>query len=219
MRTNPISDITEFVLGRTGDHMLAGYFFSWVLTLGFLALFAASLWIARKNWEEDPTQRTGHHLATWAMRLLIGCMWFQGSLWKLPFPVSGGLQGWTLNMVEHAAFPFHSWIAKNIYANIMPIITPVVFFTEMGLAVSFMLGLFVRPMAVLGMLFVVHLYFGLYRHPAEWPWLYVFLIFTQAMFFLHNAGKSLGLDAMLARNPIGPFKGEGLVARLHRQYG
>ena len=52
----------------------------------FLALIAASVWIARKNWQDDPEQRTGHHLATWGMRFFIGTMWFQGSLWKLPLP-------------------------------------------------------------------------------------------------------------------------------------
>ena len=80
-----------------------------------------------------------------------------------------------------------------------------------------MLGFMVRPLAVIGMLFVVHLYFGLYQHPAEWPWLYIFLIFVQGMFFMHQAGKSLGLDAMLSRKAFGPFVGDGLVARLYRQ--
>jgi hypothetical protein len=75
----------------------------------------------------------------------------------------------------------------------------------------------VRPLAVIGMLFVVHLWLGLYQHPHEWPWLYVFLIFVQGFFLLDNAGKSLGLDGLLARAPPGPFAGEGLIARLYRR--
>ena len=55
------------------------------------------------------------------------------------------------------------------------------------------------------MLFTLHLWLGLYRHPSEWPWLYIFLVFVQGYFFLDNAGKSLGLDALLARRPWGPF--------------
>jgi hypothetical protein len=27
------------------------------------------------------------------MRVMIGTMWYQGSIWKLPLPVAGGLQG------------------------------------------------------------------------------------------------------------------------------
>ena len=58
----------------------------------FLVLLAASLWIARVNWREDATQHTGVHVTTWVCRVLIGCQWFQGCLWKLPLPVSGGFE-------------------------------------------------------------------------------------------------------------------------------
>ena len=89
--------------------------------------------------------------------------------------------------------------------------------TELSLAIAFILGFLVRPMGVVGMLFVAHLWVGLYLNPAEWPWLYIFLIFVQGFFVLNNAGRSLGLDALLARAPIGPLVGEGLVARLYRR--
>jgi uncharacterized membrane protein YphA (DoxX/SURF4 family) len=183
----------------------------------FLVLFAASVWIAYKNWQADPTQRTREHLVTWFMRLMIGCMWFQGSLWKLPLPVSGGLQYWTEELSKYAAFDIHRWIATNIFVPLLPLINPLVYLTELSLAVAFMLGLMVRPLAVVGMLFVVHLWLGLYQHPNEWPWLYIFLIFVQGFFVLYNAGRSLGLDAMIARAPFGPFAGEGIVARLYRR--
>ena len=218
MKINPFYDTWEFLLGRTGDHGNAGLFFAWILTLGFLVLLAAGAWIAWRNWQDDPTQRTAENVWTWLMRTLIGCMWFQGSLWKLPLPVSGGLTGWTGQLAEHAAFPLHSWIANNIFIPALPILNPIVFLTEFGLAVSFILGFFVRPFAVLGMLFVAHLWLGLYRHPGEWPWLYVFLIFVQGMFYLHNAGKSLGLDAMMVRKPWGPLVGKGAIANLYRRF-
>jgi hypothetical protein len=57
------------------------------------------------------------------------------------------------------------------------------------------------------MLFVTQLWLVLYLHPGEWPWLCIFLIFVQGFFFLDNAGKSLGLDALLARAPVGHFAG------------
>jgi hypothetical protein len=151
------------------------------------------------------------------MRLMIGCMWFQGSLWKLPLPVSGGLSYWTQELSQYAAFDIHKWIATNVFIPLLPLINPLVYLTELSLAVAFMLGFMVRPLAVVGMLFVVHLWLGLYQHPHEWPWLYVFLIFVQGFFLLDNAGKSLGLDGLLARAPPGPFAGEGLIARLYRR--
>lgn len=217
MKTNPFYDAWQFLLGRTGDHSNAGPFFWWVLTFGFLALIVASAWIARTNWREDPSQRTTEHLATWGMRFFIGAMWFQGSLWKLPLPISGGLDGWTRQLAEHAAFDVHKWIATNVFIPGLAVINPLVYLTELSLAVSFMLGFLVRPMAVIGMLFVVHLWLGLYRHPGEWPWLYIFLIFVQGFFLMHGAGKSLGLDALMKRRPWGPFKGDGALAALYRR--
>ena len=215
MRTNPFYDAWLFLIGRTGDHENSGV--GWLLRLLFLALLAASIWIARKNWQQDAAQRTKKHLATWFMRFMIGAMWYQGSLWKLPLPVSGGFQGWTQALSENAAFDFHKWIAKNIFLPLLPIINPLVYLTELSLAVAFILGFLVRPMGVIGMLFVAQLWLGLYLHPGEWPWLYIFLIFVQGFFVLNDAGKSLGLDALLTRAPVGPFAGEGFIARLYRR--
>jgi hypothetical protein len=67
------------------------------------------------------------------------------------------------------------------------------------------------------MLFVTHLWLGLYRHPDEWPWTYVFLIFVQSFFLFGSGGKSLGLDALLTAKPFGPFAGDRVVAKLYRR--
>jgi uncharacterized membrane protein YphA (DoxX/SURF4 family) len=215
MRTNPFYDAWLFLIGATDDHANSGV--GWLMTMLFLALLAGSVWIAWRNWQEDPAQRTKGHLATWFMRVMIGAMWFQGSLWKLPLPVSGGFAGWTEAIGKNAAFEVHKWIATNIFVPLLPVINPLVFLTELSLATAFILGFLVRPMAGIGMLFVIHLWLGLYHHPAEWPWLYIFLIFVQGFFLLTNAGKSLGLDARIARAPSGLFAGEGGLARLYRR--
>jgi hypothetical protein len=168
MRTNPFYDAWLFLIGRTGDHENSGV--GPLLTVLFLVLLAASIWIARKNWQQDPSQRTPRHLTIWFMRFMrfmIGAMWFQGSLWKLPLPVSGGFQGWTQALGENAAFEFHRWIAKTIFLPLLPIINPLVYLTELSLAVAFILGFLVRPLSVIGMLFVVQLWLGLYLHPGS----------------------------------------------------
>jgi uncharacterized membrane protein YphA (DoxX/SURF4 family) len=215
MRTNPFYDAWLFLIGRTSDHENSGVGF--LLTILFLVLLAGSVWIARRNWLQEPAQRTRQHVATWFMRIMIGAMWYQGSLWKLPLPVSGGFAGWTQSLADNAAFEFHRWIARSIFVPLLPIINPLVYLTELSLAVAFILGFMVRPMSVIGMLFVAHLWLGLYLHPGEWPWLYIFLIFVQGFFLLNNAGKSLGLDALLTRAPFGPFAGDKLVARVYRR--
>jgi hypothetical protein len=55
----------------------------------------ASIVIAVRNWQADPAQRNARTLGIAFTRVLIGCMWFQGSLWKLPLPASEGLRYWT----------------------------------------------------------------------------------------------------------------------------
>jgi hypothetical protein len=215
VRTNPFYDAWLFLIGRTSDHENSGV--GWLLTLLFLVLLAASILIARSNWRQDPAQRSGRNLAICFMRLMIGSMWYQGSLWKLPLPVSGGFAGWTASLGENAAFEFHRWIAKNVFVPLLPILDPLVYLTELSLAVAFMLGFLVRGMGVIGMLFVAHLWLGLYRLQGEWPWQYVFLIFVQGFFVVDAAGRSLGLDALLARAQVGATEASGRLARLYRR--
>lgn len=215
MRINPFVDAWMFVTGDTGEHRSSGV--GWLLTALFLVLIAASIWIAWTNWRQDAAQRTKEHLATWFMRVMIGVMFYQGSIWKLPFPVAGGFEAATRPIAEYAAFDFHRWIAKNIFLNILPVLDPLVYFTELTFAVSYILGFLVRPIAVLGFLFVTQLWLGLYRQPEEWPWLYVFLMFVQGFFVVTNAGKSLGLDGLIARTKPGALAGDGILARAYRK--
>src|SRR5258708_36250375 len=91
MRTNPLIDAWLFLIGNTDEHRASRV--GWLLTILFVALLAASIWIARSNWLQDVTQRTKEHLATWFMRVMIGAMFYQGSIWKLPLPVAGGVEG------------------------------------------------------------------------------------------------------------------------------
>jgi hypothetical protein len=61
---NPFSDFWEFLIGHTDDHNFLG---SWkyVFVALFLTLLIASVVIAARNWQEDPSQRTASDLATW----------------------------------------------------------------------------------------------------------------------------------------------------------
>jgi hypothetical protein len=215
MRTNPFYDAWTFLIGNTNEHRASGV--GWLLTILFLALLAASIWIAWENWQRDAGQRTKEHLATWFMRVMIGIMFYQGSIWKLPFPVAGGFAAATRPIADYAAFEFHRSVAKNVFIPLLRILDPLVYLTELSLAVSFILGFLVRPMGVVGVLFAAHLWLGLYRQSEEWPWLYIFLIFVQSFFVVTNAGKSLGLDAIVARSKSGPLAGDGLHARLYRK--
>jgi uncharacterized membrane protein YphA (DoxX/SURF4 family) len=212
---NPFSDFWDFLIGNTDDHNALG---SWkyLLVALFLALVVASIVIAVKNWREDPAQRTASHLGTWFVRVLVGGMWFQGMLWKLPLPVSGGLKYWTEQMGNRAAFAFHRELVAEIYLPYLQILNPVIFLAELTFAVSLILGLGVRLVSTLAIVFVLHLWLGIYRpgSPAEWPWEYIFLAIVMFMFALHAAGRSLGLDAWLRRHFASVRDGSGILGKL-----
>ncbi len=208
MRTNPFYDTLLFLIGSTPDHEALGVV-KYLFVVLFLVLLAATLWIAVKNWREDETQHTGVHLTTWACRVLIGCMWFQGCLWKLPLPLSGGFEYWAGEMTEYAAFAFHRALVEHVYLPYLKIIDPLVFFTELSFGIALMLGIGVRFFALLAVAFSLHLWLGLYLHASEWPWNYVFLAMIHVLFVAYAAGRSLGADALLRRRAQ-----TGLIGRL-----
>src|SRR5215472_10468406 len=140
MRTNPLFDAWMFLIGATDDHNALGVF-KYVFVALFALLLAASAWIAIVNWRQDPGQRTASHLSVFVCRVLIGSMWFQGCLWKLPLPVSGGFQYWLGQMVDNAAFEFHRALVKNILLPNLPFIDPLVFLAEISFAISLLLGI------------------------------------------------------------------------------
>jgi uncharacterized membrane protein YphA (DoxX/SURF4 family) len=187
-----------------------------LLVVLFWALFIASVAIAIRNWREDPTQHTGRHVGTWLVRVLIGCMWFEAMLWKLPLPVSGGLQYWTEQEATRAAFEFHREFVKGFLLPHLNLFGPLVFLAELSFATSMLLGAAVRAASVLAILFVLQLWLGIYLpgDPAEWSWSYIFLAMLMLLFCLNAAGRSLGLDAWLRRHVPAVREGKGLVGRL-----
>ena len=78
MKHDPISDVLNFLQQPafvSGPTWPTAVF--WVLVLTSLA-------IAAYAFATIPGQRRVTHLWNWAFRFLIGCMWWQQTLWKLP---------------------------------------------------------------------------------------------------------------------------------------
>jgi uncharacterized membrane protein YphA (DoxX/SURF4 family) len=213
MRVNPFYDSWLFLIGETDPQLGTG---SWryLPVLLFWSLIVASALIAYRNWQADPAQRTLRDLGTWAARVAIGAMWFEGSLWKLPIP-SGGFKYWLEQEAQHAAFGFHKALVTDLLLPNFTVVNTIAFLCEIGMASAFILGFGVRAFALLGMVFAAQLYFGLYTHPGEWPWEFVFIVVICWLFFINAAGRSLGLDAILRRIPA-IQDGGGPIARLYR---
>jgi uncharacterized membrane protein YphA (DoxX/SURF4 family) len=217
---NPFTDAWEFLIAATDDHLQLGGW-RYLFAILFLALLAVALYLAVRNWQEDATQRTPRNLGIGTVRILIGCMWAQSVLWKLPLPVSPGLQYWTEQMANRAAFEFHRELVQSFLLPNLHFFGPLVFLTELMLAVSFLLGLGVRFAGIVGILFVLHLWVGIYLpgEPAEWPWSYIFLVMVMFLLVMDAAGRSLGLDAWLRRNVPAVSDGTGVFGRLFKTIG
>ena len=210
MPPNPFTDARQFLTGTTNDYLHQGNWRYLILAL-FWILLLASIAIAFRNWQEDSEQRTGRHFGIWLVRVLIGIMWFQGMLWKLPLPVSDGLQYWTEQESTNAAFEFHRTFMKDVVLPHMTFFGPIVFLAELVFAGSMMLGLAVRVVGVLAVAYTLQLWLGLYDNPAEWAWTYMFLALLMFLFVVLAAGRSLGLDAWLRRKVPAVREGKGLV--------
>ena len=209
MRTNPFSDALEFL--AQGEW--TGYVF-WLL-------IAASVVIAAVNLLRDPGQRSGLHLWNWLARFFIGAMWWQQSLWKLPPTYtdnpdgSGGLRYWMEEMAKWASTGLQRHFVRDVVLPQFYFFAHQVYFAEVLIAVTLILGLFSRLGAFLGALMAINLWLGLYRSAAEWPWTYFFLIIVQIMFLVQRPGRSLGLDAILLRRER-ESSARGLWGRLVR---
>jgi uncharacterized membrane protein YphA (DoxX/SURF4 family) len=187
----------------------------------FWLLCAGSTAIALVNLSRDSEQRTVAHVWMWIARLAIGGLWWQQTLWKLPPTytdhldgVSGGLHHWVGEMAKHAAFGWQSAFVKDVIQPHFYLFAPQVYATEALIAISLMLGLFTRAGGVLGAAMAINLWLGLYRAPYEWPWTYFFLILLQITFVVLHAGRSLGIDAILARRETARLQPRRAAARL-----
>ena len=212
MKTDPFNDTWLYFVGMWPDQTAIGVW-RWLFVALLVALLLASLVIAIVEWRDDPRQRTFGHVVNWLVRVLVGGMWWVNTLWKLPlFSEDSGLHYWVDQEKTNAAF---GWL-RSFVGNVL-LQTPVfialdfvTFFLELAFAVSLILGLGVRVMGAIGVVFCAQLWLGLYRNDTEWPWTYVFLMMLMGLFAVHAYGRSLGLDAGLRRRAA---YGNGAVPR------
>jgi hypothetical protein len=210
MPTNPFTDAWQFLTAATHDYLQQGNW-RYLTPALFWALLLAGTAVAVQNWRGDPAQRTGRHFGMWLVRMLIGCMWFQGMLWKLPLPVSDGLQYWTEQESTSAAFEFHRNFLKDVVLPHMSLFGPIVFLAELVFAGSMLLGLAVRFGERAGHRLHAATLARTLRNSSEWPWTYMFLALLMFLFAVEGAGRSLGMDAWLRRKVPGVLDGKGFV--------
>jgi uncharacterized membrane protein YphA (DoxX/SURF4 family) len=166
-------------------------------TAVFWVLLLASLGIAFSTWQRAPAQRTIRTVGIAVLRLIMGVMWWQQSLWKIP-PNYDGLVFWMKQMVAHSSIPLQASMVDRFVLPHIGVFGPLLYGVEVLIGVSLMLGVFTRAFAALGLLMALNLWVGLYSAPNEWPWTYGYLIVIQAMFVFDPPGRCLGLEKSVA---------------------
>ncbi|MDB5403482.1 MAG: hypothetical protein JWQ55_5500 [Rhodopila sp.] len=187
---NPVSDLLVFLTNPIWP--TAVY---WVLLLaGFAIAFSA--------WQREPAQRSARNVGIWLLRLIMGTMWWQQSLWKIP-PNYDGLVFWMKQIVAHASIPLQAAMVDRLVLPNISVFGPLLYLLEVLIGVSLMLGIFTRVFAGLGLLLALNLWVGLYSAPNEWPWTYGYLIVIQALFVIDPPGRCLGLEKPVAASGRG----------------
>ncbi len=187
MRPNPLTDAWSFLADTGWPHPVF-----WLLLLGAAAA-------AVMAWRNDPAQRSLRHVGICLLRIVIGTMWWQQSLWKVPPHYDWGLIHWMQEMVAHASTELQSVLVRDLVLPNIAIFGPLVYAIEVAIAVSLILGVATRLGALLGALMAVNLWLGLYNAPTEWPWTYMFLVVLQTIYLIDPPGRSLGVDALFWR--------------------
>ena len=200
MPQNPLTDAFAFVTKA-----------SWT-TAVFWLLIIASVAAALAAWRRDPAQRTAYHLGRAVLRLLVGCMWWQQSLWKIPPHYDWGLIHWMQEIVEHGSIPLQSNLVRDFVLPNIAVFGPLVYAIEVAIAVSLIVGVATRLGGLLGALMAINLWLGLYNAPGEWPWTYMFLIVIQLVYAIDPPGRSLGVDALAPQREGAPSRLRALVA-------
>ena len=201
MRTNWITDSLKYIFGGHG----------WT-TITFDVLLLAGIALAVLVYRRFPEQRTLHHVWTWLARTIMGAMWWQQVIWKVP-PDFDGLRFWTNEMVKYASTDLQRAFVSNVILRHFGFFAPQVFIVEVIISVALLLGFWSRFGSLLGAAMAINLSQGLYRSPGEWLWQYVFLIIIMVQFSLVPPGRSLGLDVLLDERDRGS---QGAVFRLLR---
>lgn len=196
MAANPLTDLADFLVGDTGDYNRFGAV-KYVSVVFYLLLLAAGVYVAWRSWSRDPSQRTSRNLWVFAMRVVAGGMWFQGTIWKLPLPISPAFRFWLGSEAKFSAIPLQATVVRDVLMPHIGLLQPATYLLEILFTVSLTLGIAVRLSGVMAVLFTLQLWLGLYNDPTEWAWTYMAIVFAHGMFATSQAGQSLGLDHLL----------------------
>lgn len=154
-------------------------------------------------------------------RLLYGYLWWQQSGWKVPSDdfgrkSGGGLWYWVQQEIQHPTVPAYRDFLVNVMIPHWTLFGWMTLVTETFIGITLILGLFTRLGSIVALGMAANITIGILNVPHEWGWTYVMLITFPAVFLLTDAGRSFGLDALVAPRLERAAANGSRVARLLR---
>lgn len=171
-----------------------------------------------------PRSRLGAMAPLWPLalaRILYGYLWWQQSAWKVPSDdfgrkSGGGLWYWVHQGIQAPTLNAYRDFQVNVVIPNWTFFGWMTLVTETFIGVTLILGLGTRlgSLAAIGM--AANITLGILNVPHEWGWTYTMLIMFPVLFFLTDAGRTLGVDAFLVPAIDGAAARGSRLARLVR---
>jgi uncharacterized membrane protein YphA (DoxX/SURF4 family) len=134
------------------------------------------------------------------VRILVGLMWLANIEWKRPSDFGqhqkNGLYKYVDAAISHRVFGPWSWIVEHIVLKQYTLFGWSTLLLESTLAAMLLLGLWTRPVAMIGAANSVAIALSVLHYPNEWPWSYYLMIGAHLLLAATGAGRYLGLDGV-----------------------
>lgn len=137
-------------------------------------------------------------------RLLYGVLWWQQSGWKVPSDdfgrnSGGGLWYWVHQEIQYPTVAAYKDFLEAVVIPNWTAFGWMTLVTETFIGVTLILGLFTRLGSLVAVGMAANVTVGILSVPHEWGWTYTMLIMLPALFLVTGAGRSVGVDALVAR--------------------
>jgi thiosulfate dehydrogenase [quinone] large subunit len=137
------------------------------------------------------------------MRILYGVLWWQQSKWKVPSDdfgrkSGGGLWYWVHQEIQHPTLLAYRDFLVNVMIPNWTLFGWMTLVTETFIGATLILGLFTRLGSLIAFGMALNITIGIVSVPHEWVWTYIMLMAFPVLLFFSDAGRSFGLDSLLA---------------------
>lgn len=134
------------------------------------------------------------------MRIMIGLMFLStwGSNLSKDLYTPYGLENFLRGQLNEDSPEFYRSFLEDVIIPAKDVFAPFQMVSEGLLGLAILFGLFTRPASVIGFFFLLNVYL-LSIGTGEWAWSYFLPIGVLGAIFFTNAGRWLGLDAILLK--------------------